>query len=179
MVSSWPLKFLFLSRAAAIKHLGSFALDDVCLAATRGGAHPPLAVSYPFIAMAGSSVSTQAAELTKRFSGGRAELFPATFLETIVITQLGRDSREKNKRKKPWEEPRWRSKDPLRASASQLLVSQACYLSVVELRVRKTKKCFGACGGQRVQIRTTGTAESVAPLQPQSSPVFLTAAGSK
>lgn len=43
-------------------------------------------VSYPFIMREGSSVSTQAAELTKRFSGGRAVLFPATVLETIVIT---------------------------------------------------------------------------------------------
>lgn len=44
-----------------------------------------LDVSYPFIMGEGSPVSTQAAELTKRFSGGRAVLFPATFLETTII----------------------------------------------------------------------------------------------
>lgn len=43
-------------------------------------------ISYPFIMREGSSVSTQAAELTKRFSGGRAVLFPATVLETTIIT---------------------------------------------------------------------------------------------
>lgn len=45
-----------------------------------------LGMSYPFIMREGSSVSTQAAELTKRFSGGRAVFFPATFLETTLIT---------------------------------------------------------------------------------------------
>jgi len=45
-----------------------------------------LGMPYPFITREGSSGSSQAAELTKRFSGGRAMLFPGTFLETIVIT---------------------------------------------------------------------------------------------
>lgn len=76
-------------------------LYKVRWAATTGGAYPPLAVSYPFMAMEGSSVSTQAAELTKRFSGGRAEFFPATFLETIVTTKLGRDSSAEIKRTDP------------------------------------------------------------------------------
>lgn len=89
-----------------MKHLGSLVVYDVCSAATRGGAHPPLAVSYPFIAMEGSSVSTQAAELTKRFSGGRAEFFPATFLETIVTTQLGCDSTAKRKKQNTRKKPR-------------------------------------------------------------------------
>lgn len=64
---------------------------SLCICVRRGGtlsdSAPFIDVSYPFIMSEGSSVSTQAAELTKRFSGGRAALFPATFLETSVITQ--------------------------------------------------------------------------------------------
>lgn len=54
-----------------------------------------LGVSYPFIATGGSSVSTQAAELTNRLSGGRAEFFPAAFLKTTVITE-GHNSSNNN-----------------------------------------------------------------------------------
>lgn len=56
-----------------------------------------LCISYPFIMSEGSSVSTQAAELTKRFSGGRAVLFPATFLKTSVIT-YGHNNKTKQKK---------------------------------------------------------------------------------
>lgn len=42
--------------------------------------YPPPHMSYPFITSEGSSVSTQGTELLKRLSGGRAVLFPATFL---------------------------------------------------------------------------------------------------
>lgn len=54
-----------------------------------------LGVSYPFIMTEGSSVSTQAAELTNRLSGGRAEFFPAAFLKTTVITE-GHNSSNNN-----------------------------------------------------------------------------------
>lgn len=47
-----------------------------------------LLLSYPFIITEGSSVSTQAAELTKRFNGGRAMFFPVIFLETTMITDV-------------------------------------------------------------------------------------------
>lgn len=62
--------------------------------------------SYPFIMTEGSSVSTQAAELTKRFSGGRAEFFPATFLETTVTTQ-GAWQQQRKSLKSWYNKPLW------------------------------------------------------------------------
>lgn len=71
----------------------------------------PLGVSYPFIMREGSSVSTQAAELTKRFSGGRAGFFPATFLETTIITYGHSNNNNSNNnphvmvQQAPWPQP--------------------------------------------------------------------------
>lgn len=69
-------------KAAMFMHL-FFHCERICAAQP---AWYPFDISYPFIMTEGSSVSTQAAELTKRFSGGRDMLFPATFLKTTIIT---------------------------------------------------------------------------------------------
>lgn len=130
-------------------------------------------------------MSTQAAELTKRFSGGRAELFPATFLETIVTTQLGRDSKTKKEKKKHHGKSLVDGAKTLcgfaRVHHIRLFLRQTAPRSSQFRRAlcEEEKKRFSASSWSRVQIRTTGIGGSVALLRPRSSLAFLTVAGSE
>lgn len=125
---------------------------------------PSPAVSYPFIATEGSSVSTQAAELTKRFSGGRAELFPATFLETIVTTQLGRDSKTKKEKKNTTEKALWAVQRP--SAVLHECITFACFsgklpfahLSLTNLCVRKRKNVSALPVGHECRYVPRGSA---------------------
>lgn len=109
--------------------------------------------SYPFIMTEGSSVSTQAAELTKRFSGGRAEFFPAIFLETTVTTQ-GAWQQQRKSLMSWYNNPLWLTKiqpEPtaFHRSHIQCIASASCLsklftysLNFVELHLEKKKLQF-------------------------------------